>query len=82
MMSEETNLKQRSSTRVIYRFLGGAALGALVVMIPISYGSPTDLSLVQIMIASLMVLTCGVLSSLWSEKFIDAVLQSLNAFSP
>ena len=82
MTSEEINLKQHSSTKVIYRFLGGAALGALVVMIPISYGSPTALSLVQVTIASVVVLTCGVLSSLWSKTFIDAVLQLLNASSP
>ena len=82
MTSEEAELKKRFGAKAIYRFLGGAALGAFIVMIPISYGSEVDLSLVQVTIASLMVLTCGVLSSLWGEKFMDAVMQLLNAFAP
>jgi hypothetical protein len=81
MTSEETNLKQRSGAKVIYRFLGGAALGAFVVIIPISYGSSIDLNLVQVGIASLLVISSGLLSSIWGEKFIDAVMQVLNSFA-
>jgi ribosome biogenesis protein Tsr3 len=81
MTSEETNLKQRNGAKVIYRFLGGAALGAFVVIIPISYGSSMDLNLVQVGIASLLIISSGLLSSIWGEKFIDAVMQVLNSFA-
>ncbi|PSB32948.1 hypothetical protein [Stenomitos frigidus] len=82
MASEETKPKQRSSAKVIYRFLGGAALGAFIVIIPISYGSSLELNFAQVTIASLMILSCGLLTSLWGEKFIDAVAQVLNSFAP
>lgn len=81
MASEDTELKQRQSTKVIYRFLGGAALGALMVSIPISYGSLTDLNLVQVGVASLLVLSTGLLSSMWGEKFIAALTQVLDSFA-
>jgi hypothetical protein len=81
MTSEENGLKQRFGAKHITRFLGGVALSALVVSIPITYGSPADLNLAQIGLASLLVLSGGVLSSLWSEKFIDAVTRLLNSFA-
>jgi hypothetical protein len=81
MTSEDTNLKQRSSAKVIYRFFGGAVLGAFVVIIPISYGSSIDLNLVQIGIAFSLIISCGLLSSVWGDKFIDAVMRVLNSFA-
>jgi hypothetical protein len=81
MTSEDTNLKQGSGAKVIYRFLGGAALGAFVVIIPISYGSSIDLNLVQIGIAFSLIISCGLLSSVWGDKFIDAVTRVLNSFA-
>jgi hypothetical protein len=81
MTSEDTNLKQHSGAKVIYRFLGGAALGAFVVIIPISYGSSIDLNLVQISIAFSLIISCGLLSSVWGDKFIDAVMRVLNSFA-
>jgi hypothetical protein len=81
MTSKEANPKQRSVAKMIYRFLGGAALGAFVVMIPLSYGASIDLNLFQVSVVSLLVISCGLLSSLWGEKFIDAVMQMLNSFA-
>ncbi|MBX9254190.1 hypothetical protein H1Q63_09565 [Desmonostoc muscorum CCALA 125] len=81
MTSEDTNLKQRRGAKVIYRFLGGAALGAFVVIIPISYGSSIDLNLVQIGIAFSLIISCGLLSSVWGDKFLDAVTRVLNSFA-
>jgi ABC-type antimicrobial peptide transport system permease subunit len=78
MNTEDSDLKLRSSAKVIYRFLGGAALGAFVVIIPISYGSSIDLNLIQISIALLLMVSCGLLSSVWGEKFIDTVMRVLN----
>lgn len=80
MTSEDTNLKQGNVAKFIYRFLGGAVLGAFVVSIPIFYGSSIDLNLVQLGIASLLIISSGLLSSLWGEKFIEAVTAVLNSF--
>jgi hypothetical protein len=78
MTSKDTDSKQDSVTKVIYRFLGGAVLGAFVVAIPILYGSSIDLSLVQVSIASVLVISCGLLSSVWGEKFVDIVMRMLD----
>jgi hypothetical protein len=78
MTSKDTDSKQASVTKVIYRFLGGAALGAFVVAIPILYGSSIDLNLVQVGVASVLVISCGLLSSVWGEKFVDIVMRMLD----
>lgn len=82
MASENSDRKHLTAIQAIYRFLGGAATGALIVSIPLTAGFSTDLSWMQISIAALLVLSCGVLASLWGEKFIDAVMVALNSFSP
>jgi len=81
MTSENTDSKQASVTKVIYQFLGGATLGAFVVAIPILYGSSINLSLVQVGVASALVISCGLLSSLWGEKFVDIVMRVLDGTS-
>ena len=78
MPSEETDLEQSSITQVIYRFLGGAALGAFVLAIPILYGASINLSFVQVAIASVVILSCGMLSIVWGEKFINTVMRVLD----
>jgi len=81
MTPEKTDLTQRSGMKLIYRFFGGAALGALMVSVPLTYGSSIDLNLVQVGLIALVVLSSGVLSSLWGEKFIDTITQLLNSFA-
>jgi hypothetical protein len=66
-----------AGTKTIYRFLGGAALGAFIVGVPMSYGGFFDLSAVQIGVSLLLIITCGILTSLWGTKFIDTVTQAL-----
>jgi hypothetical protein len=78
MKSEDPDPKQPFVTRVIYRFLGGAALGAFVVFIPISYGSLANLNLAQASVASGLIVLFGLLSSIWGDKFIDIVARMLN----
>ncbi len=78
MTSKDTDSKQASVAKVIQRFLGGAALGAFMVAIPILYGSPIDWSLVQVGIASALIILCGLLSSVWGEKFVDTVMRVLD----
>jgi hypothetical protein len=80
MNSEDTHSKQHSPGKVIYRFFGGAALGTFIVIIPISYGASIDLNLLQIGIASMLVISCGLLSSIWGEQFLDTVMRLLNSF--
>ncbi|MCG9892760.1 MAG: hypothetical protein MH252_17010 [Thermosynechococcaceae cyanobacterium MS004] len=79
MTSENTDSKQSSSLKVVYRFLGGATVGTLVLLIPLTYGTFNDLGLVQAGVASLLLILCGLLSIVWGEKFIDAVMRMLNA---
>jgi ABC-type bacteriocin/lantibiotic exporter with double-glycine peptidase domain len=79
MKIQNTDTKQYSLPQRIYRFLGGAALGLFVVIIPISYASFIDWNLLQVSIASLLVISCGLLSSIWGEKFIDAVTRVLDS---
>lgn len=74
MTSDNTDSKQRSLTKVIYRFLGGGALSTLILLIPITYGASKDFGLVQAGVASVLVVSCGLLSILWGEKFADMVL--------
>lgn len=79
MTSENTDSKQSSSLKIIYRFLGGATVGTLILLIPATYGTFNDLGLVQAGVASLLLILCGLLSIVWGEKFIDLVMRMLNA---
>jgi hypothetical protein len=67
------------SIKTIFKFLGGAALGTFMVTIPILYGASTDLSLFQVCIALIVIISFGLLSSIWGEKFIDAVMGVFNS---
>jgi hypothetical protein len=77
MSTEDTDSKA-STAKAIYRFLGGAALGAFVVATPMMYGSSIDLSWIQVSLASALSIACGLLSSVWGGKFIDMVMKVLN----
>ncbi|NJL42030.1 MAG: hypothetical protein HC840_29120 [Leptolyngbyaceae cyanobacterium RM2_2_4] len=78
MTSDNTDSKQRLSFKAIYRFLGGATIGTLLLLIPVTYGTFNDLGLVQAGVASLLVVLCGLLSIVWGEKFIDVAMRMLN----
>jgi len=80
--SEAIAMNQDSLTKGLFRFLGGAACGAFLVSIPGLYGASVDWGLLQIGIATLMVIASGGLATLWGEKFIDAVMRTLNGFAP
>jgi hypothetical protein len=79
---KETDLNPRFSRKAVYRFMGGVALGALVVAIPFSYGASSALTLIQAGLASLVMLSSGLLSSLYGNQFIDAVMRVLDSFAP
>ncbi len=78
MASEDTELKQHSAANVVYRFVGGAALGAFMVLIPYLLSS-IELNLLNIGIATLLVVSCGLLSSLLGKRFIEALMRSLES---
>jgi hypothetical protein len=82
MASEDTDLKQRSSRIPVYRFLGGVAFGAALILVPISYGASVDWNLFQIGLAVGVLLFCGVLSSVWGEKFMASVMGLFENFGP
>ncbi|AFZ59213.1 hypothetical protein H6G54_02320 [Anabaena cylindrica FACHB-243] len=79
MASKDTNLKQNYRAKLVYRFFSGVAIGTFLIIIPISYASSTDLNLVQIIIALLVIISSGLLSSIWGEKFLNVVTQLLNS---
>ncbi|MEA5581777.1 hypothetical protein VB620_10560 [Nodularia harveyana UHCC-0300] len=79
MTIEENGSKRVLTIKAIYKFIGGAALGIFVVSIPILYGSSTDVNLFQVSMASLLIIVCGLLSSIWGEKFINSVMNVLNS---
>ncbi len=80
MTTEDKQIEQRTKTKPISRFLGGAALGTFAILIPISYTWPMDLNPVNIGFALLLVISCGLLSSIWGGKFIEAAMDVLNSF--
>jgi hypothetical protein len=78
MASDETDQKKLSADNAVYRFLGGAALGTFMVVIPYLLSS-IELNLLNIVIATLLVVSCGLLSSLFGKRFIAALIRSLES---
>jgi hypothetical protein len=78
MASDETDQKKLSTDNAVYRFLGGAALGTFMVVIPYLLSS-IELNLLNIVIATLLVVSCGLLSSLFGKRFIAALIWSLES---
>jgi hypothetical protein len=78
MATEDIDLKHHSAANFAYRFLGGSALGIFMVLIPFLLSS-VELNLINIGVASLLVVSCGVLSSLFGTRFINALIRSLES---
>jgi hypothetical protein len=78
MASDETDQKKLSADNAVYRFLGGAALGTFMVVIPYLLSS-IEFNLLNIGIATLLVVSCGLLSSLFGKRFIAALIRSLES---
>ncbi|MBD1916394.1 MULTISPECIES: hypothetical protein [Cyanophyceae] len=75
--NDPTKDTQLSPLRWASRFAGGAALGAVLVALPLSYGSPLSLDSMQIARVGFVVLGCGVMAMIWGQALIDAVMESL-----
>lgn len=78
MTCDNDNAKKYSFIQVIYRFLGGAALGGLILLIPITYGTFNKIELVQVGGALLLIVLCGLSSIVWGKKFTELVMRILN----
>ena len=72
-----TKPTQRPLLKGASRFAGGAALGAVLVALPLSYGSPVSLEPMQIAKAGFVILGCGVIAMLRGQALINAVMESL-----
>lgn len=79
-MQKEKLMKKKGSSLAL-RFTAGAAMGTLIVAVPLSAGDASQLSIVQISVAGLLVVTSGVLSCLWGDQFLDAVSKALDSTS-
>jgi hypothetical protein len=79
-MQEDKPAKQTLSGLAL-RFAAGAGMGALITAVPFSAGYASPLSIVQITLAGLLVVTSGVVSCLWGEAFLDTVSKALDSTS-
>jgi hypothetical protein len=84
MNSKNNDCQPTFVTKIVYRFLGGFTLGTFVVAIFIlnnsffTNESFINLNLVQLSIFLMLTISSGLLSIIWGEKFIDAVMRVLN----
>ena len=78
MASEDIELEKPSAANVVYRFFGGAVLGTFMVLIPYLLSS-RELNLLNIGIAILLVVSCGLLSTLFGKHFIKALIRLLES---
>jgi hypothetical protein len=74
---DPTKTTQRPLLRWTLRFAGGAALGAVLVALPLSYGAPFSPNPTQIAEASFVMLGCGIIAVIWGQALINAVMESL-----
>jgi len=79
-MQTEKPMK-RTRSALARRFAAGAGTSALIVAVPFSAGDASHISIVQIIVAGLVVVTSGVLSCLWGDRFLDSVSKALDSTS-
>jgi hypothetical protein len=79
-MQTEKPVKKTPSGLAL-RFVAGAGMGALIIAVPFSAGYASQLSIFQISLAGLVVVTSGVMSCLWGDKFLDTVSKALDSTS-
>lgn len=71
--------QQRMLSARALRFAAGAGMGALITWVPVSAGVAPDSSPVAIIVSALVVVASGLLSSLWGDRFLDAVSRALDS---
>ncbi len=78
MTFNDTDSKQLSLIKVISRFLSGAMVGVLILLIPVTYIKSNNFEIAQLAVGLVLIIFCGLLSILWGKKFIETVTQMLN----
>ena len=66
----------QKNTSIIFRFLSGAAVGLIVVSIPLS-AAGLPLTRWQTVASSVVILFCGVLGLALGERFYNSIMQVL-----
>ena len=79
MQTEKPAKKTLAS--IALRFAGGAGMGALITAVPFSAGYTSQLSISQISLAGIVIVTSGVMSCLWGDRFLDTVSKALDSTS-
>ncbi|MEA5452941.1 hypothetical protein VB780_30500 [Leptolyngbya sp. CCNP1308] len=74
---DPTKPTQRPLLKGASRFAWGSALGALLIALPLTYGSPFSLEPMQIAKAGFVILGCGGIAMIWGQGLINAVMESL-----
>lgn len=72
-----TNTEQ-SSVHQLYRFFGGAVLGAFMVLVPY-WLAPINVTPLSIGVGSALVITCGLLSVRFGKQFFETLANLLGA---
>jgi hypothetical protein len=83
-LEEATQVEQavkKKLSGMALRFSGGAGMGALIAAAPCSAGYTSQLSIFQISLAGLVIVTPGVMSCLWGDRFLDTMPKTLDVTS-
>ncbi len=75
----QPNAQQTSPSGRALRFAAGAGMGALITLVPFSAGFAPESGPVSIIFAAVVVVASGLLSSLWGDRFLDAVSRALDS---
>jgi hypothetical protein len=78
---EDGKRAKKSPSGMALRVLVGAGMGALITAVPFSAEYSSQLSIGQVSLAGLLVVTSGAMSYLWEDKFLDAVFKGLDSTS-
>lgn len=78
MTAKDNSSHRPSLAGFVYRFLGGTALGGMLLFIPLSVSS-IHLNPLQVVLACTLVMLCGVLSGTLGTKFAASMLKSFES---
>ncbi len=71
--------RQTMRPSLALRFAAGAGMGALITLVPFSAGFAPESGPSAILLAAFVVVASGLLSSLWGDRFLDAVSRALDS---
>ena len=77
MVSKDID-RQRSVTKVIYLFFAGSAVAIFMVLILYSF-SLVEFNPINVGVATLVIILCGLLSSIFGIRFVDTLMDTLGS---